>query len=56
MYGNFKSRWSWTLSGTQSQTPGLRIGLDLHLVERVSLALQHPLDVPDVLHISLIDS
>jgi hypothetical protein len=56
MYIIFKVRWSWTPSWTRSQTPGLRIGLDLHLVVRVFLALQHPLDIPHVLHDPLIDS
>jgi hypothetical protein len=39
MYINLKARWSWTLSWTQSQTPGFRIGLDFHHVMHVSLAL-----------------
>jgi hypothetical protein len=56
LYVNLKARWSWTPSWTQSQTPRLRIGLDLHLVVRVSLAFQHPLDVPHVLHDPLLDS
>jgi hypothetical protein len=56
MYINLKAWGSWTPSWTQSQTPGLRIGMDLHLVVRVSLALQHPFDVPHVLYDPLIHS
>jgi hypothetical protein len=55
MYINLKASWSWTPSWTQSQTPGLQIGLDLHLIVRDSLALQHPLDVPHILHDPLLD-
>jgi hypothetical protein len=46
---NLKARWSWTLRLTQSQTLQFRIRLDLHLGVRISLSLQHPLDVPHVL-------
>jgi hypothetical protein len=56
LYINLKARWSWTLSWTRSQTPRLHIGLDLHLVERVCLDLQHLLDVPHVLHDPLLYS
>jgi hypothetical protein len=37
------------------QTLQFRIGLDLHLVVHVTLALQHPLDVLHVLHDPLLD-
>jgi hypothetical protein len=56
MYINFKSMWSWTPSWTQSQTPELQIGLDLHLLVHVSLDLQHLLYIPHVLHDPLLDS
>jgi hypothetical protein len=35
---------------TQSHTLQFQFGLDLHLGVHIYLALQHPLDVPDVLH------
>jgi hypothetical protein len=53
---NLEARWSWTLSWTWSQTPSFWIGLNIQFVVHVSLALQHPLDVPHVLHDPLIDS
>jgi hypothetical protein len=56
LYVNLKARWSWTSSCTRSQTPGIRIGLDLHLVVHVFLNLRHLLDVSHVLHDPLIDS
>jgi hypothetical protein len=47
---NLKVRWSWTSRVTQSQTLQSRFGLDLHVGVHISLALQHSLDVPHVLH------
>jgi hypothetical protein len=47
---NLKAKWSWTPRLTQSQTLQFRFGLDLHLGIRISLVLQHPIDVPHVLH------
>jgi hypothetical protein len=54
MYINLKPRW--TSSWTRSQTLGLLIGLDLHLVVRVFVVLQNSLDVPHVIHDPLFDS
>jgi hypothetical protein len=56
MYVNLKARWFWTPSWTRSQTLGLQIGLDLHLVVRVSLDLQFLHDVTHVLYDPLLDS
>jgi hypothetical protein len=49
LYINLKHRWSRTLSWTQSQTLEFQIELDLHLVVRMSLPLQRPLDGPFIL-------
>jgi hypothetical protein len=47
---NLKARWSWTPRLTRSQTLQSRFGLDIHLGMHISLDLQHPPDVPHVLH------
>jgi hypothetical protein len=51
---NLNTRWSWTLSWTRTRQ--FWIGLVRHLLMHISLALQHLLDVPYVLHGPLLDS
>jgi hypothetical protein len=51
---NLNRRWSWTPSWTQTRQ--FRIGLVRHLLVHVSLALQHLLDAPFVLHGPLLES
>jgi hypothetical protein len=51
---NLNTRWSWTLSWTQTRQ--FRIGLVRHLLMHVSLTLQHLLYAPFVLHGPLLDS
>jgi hypothetical protein len=51
---NLNMRWYWTLGWTQTRR--FRIGLVHHLLVHVSLALQHLLDAPFVVHDPLIDS
>jgi hypothetical protein len=50
---NLNTRWSWTPSWTQTRQ--FQIGLVHHLLMHVSLALQHLLDAPFVLHDPLLD-
>jgi hypothetical protein len=52
---NLKVRWYWIPNLTRSETLEFRIRLDIHLGVRVSLALQHPLDISHVLYDPLLD-